>query len=463
MKADPRLTLILRSIEELSDLPLTVSSAGEFYETLLQIFMGALGVSRGALVIRYHRKDGSFVGYVRGLPLPPDIDFPREGLTPQQEQQFRQWGVEFIIPLPYQRQTVALILLGKKMSEEPFSAADRRLVEPLARTTGFILGHFLIFLEMLEKQSTAHTHPLPPLSELKMAQVSKPLKRTLLQLEKLAYTNRPVFLIGPKGAGHRTFGRYLTSISPRAAEPFIVLDVVEISRRFPEFPRQFKRLMAYLRSNYALTRYATVMLENLHRLQRSQLEYLGAFLKGDLDIDKGHSDLDLRFLLALETNYENGRVILKQAGLAALANNHTLELPSLMGRPKDLALVIRMIFRYYAYQLNRQDVVLSREALNFLVVRQWRTNIDELEDLVKRALEALSALERELQPSHFHRAEFLTDTPVISMPTTFKELQLIKNQMIQRAIEICGGRKVAVARLLGISRQTLYKYLPELK
>ncbi len=463
MKADPRLTLILRSIEELSDLPLTVSSAGEFYETLLQIFMGALGVSRGALVIRYHRKAGTFVGYNRGLPLPPEIDFPREGLTPRQEREFRQWGVDCIIPLPYQRQTIALILLGKKMSEEPFSAADRRLVEPLARTTGFILAHFLIFLEMLEKQSPANTHPLPPLSEVKMAQVSKPLKKVLLQLEKLAYTNKPIFLIGPRGAGHRTFGRYLTSISPRAAEPFIVLDSVEISRRFPDLPRQFKRLTAYLRNNYGVTRYATVMLENLHKLQRSQLGHLAAFLKGDLEVDKGHSDLDLRFLLALKTNYDSGRVILKQAGLAALANNHILELPPLMGRPRDLALVIRLIFRYYANQMNRQDVVLSREALNFLVVRQWRADIDELEDLIKRALEALSALERILQPGHFHRAEFLTDAPVISMPTTFRELQQIKNQMIQRAIEICGGRKVAVARLLGISRQTLYKYLPELE
>jgi transcriptional regulator with PAS, ATPase and Fis domain len=142
-------------------------------------------------------------------------------------------------------------------------------------------------------------------------------------------------------------------------------------------------------------------------------------------------------------------------------NAFSIRLPSLRERPVDIpVLAQRFLARYCASNgLPLDGKTLAREALDALIAYPWPGNIRELESTMSRA--ALSAPGRVIRASDI---EFLNlpGTAAATAPSDrLPTLAQVERAHIARVLEATHWNKKEAARLLEISRGTLYRKIVE--
>jgi DNA-binding NtrC family response regulator len=141
-------------------------------------------------------------------------------------------------------------------------------------------------------------------------------------------------------------------------------------------------------------------------------------------------------------------------------NAFAIRLPSLRERPIDIpVLASRFLARYCsANGLPLDAKIFSAEAIVQLQAYPWPGNIRELESTVSRA--ALSAPGRIIRDTD---VEFLHDhaSPEAFAPPRLPTLREAERAHILRALEATSWNKKEAARLLDISRGTLYRKIVE--
>jgi transcriptional regulator with PAS, ATPase and Fis domain len=141
-------------------------------------------------------------------------------------------------------------------------------------------------------------------------------------------------------------------------------------------------------------------------------------------------------------------------------NAFAIRLPSLRERQVDIpVLAQRFLARYCAAQgLPLDSKSFSREALDSLVSYQWPGNIRELESTVSRA--ALSAPGRAIRATDI---EFLHANTGVATPSGDRLPSLAESERahIVRVLEAVQWNKKEAARVLDISRGTLYRKIVE--
>ena len=141
-------------------------------------------------------------------------------------------------------------------------------------------------------------------------------------------------------------------------------------------------------------------------------------------------------------------------------NAFAIRLPSLRERRIDIpVLASRFLARYCASNgLPLDGKTLSPEAIVLLQNYPWPGNIRELESTVSRA--ALSAPGRVIRDSDI---EFLhaNTSPTPEAPPRLPTLREAERAHIMRALEVSGWNKKEAARILEISRGTLYRKIVE--
>jgi two-component system response regulator AtoC len=139
-------------------------------------------------------------------------------------------------------------------------------------------------------------------------------------------------------------------------------------------------------------------------------------------------------------------------------------IPPLRDRPGDVAKLARHFCTALAAANNRRSVDLAPEALQRLAAHRWPGNVRQLQNLIERLIVlsdgpsiTLSDVERELS-----REEAVTDPAGSSRGLSLHlRRQGAERDALQEALIRAAGNRSVAARLLGISRRTLYTKLSE--
>jgi transcriptional regulator with PAS, ATPase and Fis domain len=137
-----------------------------------------------------------------------------------------------------------------------------------------------------------------------------------------------------------------------------------------------------------------------------------------------------------------------------------IHVPPLRERPLDILPLTEHFLSRYARRDGRPDVPLSAEARHLLQSYAWPGNVRELENEIQRAL-AVAAPGSELTPAQFSARLFEVLEPVqavVQPGDSLREtLARVEAWLIRHALETNSGRRATTARLLGITREGLYK------
>jgi transcriptional regulator with GAF, ATPase, and Fis domain len=288
------------------------------------------------------------------------------------------------------------------------------------------------------------------------------LVRALHVLDRVVDADFPLLLVGESGTGKEVVVRAVHAAGPRARAPFVAVNVAAISPALLEselfghvkgaFTGADRERQGLLREAHGGTLFLDEVTEMPPDLQTKLLRFLQDQRVRPVGGDR-ETAVDLRVVAA--TN----RDPLVAVAAGALREDLyyrlavvTVVLPPLRERASD----IPELCRHFLSGIDGAPPELPADVLAAMRHRHWPGNVRQLKNEVQRlcALARGSAMTvRMLSPDEPPGAS--------GVPQPGLELEAVERWAVARALRAAGGNKAQAARLLGISRRTLYSKLGE--
>ena len=297
------------------------------------------------------------------------------------------------------------------------------------------------------------------------------------QARRAAQTDATVLLLGETGTGKELLAHAIHAASARAERPFVGVNLAAVPETLLEAEFFGVAPGAYTGADrkgrdgkFKLADRGTLFLDEagdmplalqaklLRALQDQEVEPLGSnkVIKVDVRVIAATSR-DLKAMVA------GGRF---REDLYYRLNVLPVRLPPLRDRLSDLEALAENLLESIAARTGMPQRELTPSALAALAAHPWPGNIRELRNALEQAamLTDRPRLEAEdfaqVLPAPAARSEPRKTGPLRPLPQLIEELE---RTSIQSALAATGGNKVSAARLLGISRATLYEKLSTLK
>ena len=340
--------------------------------------------------------------------------------------------------------------------EKPLSLA--KLLRPVERA-----------LDSGRRRRQAQRSLIPPL----VAPVGKSrlMQRLREQVQQVAAHDAPVLLVGEIGTGREAFARYLHSLGPRAAGPFVALSCAGLEEA---------TALARLRGSeagggvqagaYDEAQGGTLLLAGIEDLPANVQRALVADLDAGAWTREGGTEripLRLRVVATAQPGIESPSLERVRRDLVAQLAVVTLRVPPL----RDYAEDVPDLLRHYSDRLVDEEGCglrrFSVAAQNRLRNYPWPGNVRELRNLVQRLLIVggpeeigLEEIERELavqQPAD----EPLVKQDLLALPLREAREQFERAYLLQQLM-LCNGRVGQLAKRVGMERTHLYRKLRSL-
>jgi two-component system response regulator AtoC len=279
-----------------------------------------------------------------------------------------------------------------------------------------------------------------------------------------------VLILGPTGSGKEVVARMIHELSRRSVAKFQAVNCAALPDTLFE-----SEIFGYERGAFTgahdrkpgrleLANEGTLFFDEIGDMSLiAQAKVLRVLEERRFERLGGHKSIAVDFRLISATNrpleqfVRDGRF---REDLYYRVNAFAIRLPSLRERLTDIpVLAERFLARYCAAQeLPPDGKLFSREALDLLIAYPWPGNIRELESTVSRA--ALSATGRSIRAQDI---AFLhqSSVPNGDRPAPLPSLAEAERAHIVRVLEATDWNKKEAARVLEISRGTLYRKIAE--
>ena len=143
-------------------------------------------------------------------------------------------------------------------------------------------------------------------------------------------------------------------------------------------------------------------------------------------------------------------------------NVAAIQVPPLRQRPDDLEPLAQHFVEIFNQRLSRTVAGVSPQVLAIFQRYPWPGNIRELANVIERAMVVArgNVILPEHLPPHLFETRPATTVAPNGMPGLPElSLEAAEREQILRALQASGGKRIEAARLLGLSRRTLYRKL----
>ena len=291
--------------------------------------------------------------------------------------------------------------------------------------------------------------------------------RVARTIERVANTSVSVMLLGASGTGKELLAKGLHQASARKQGNFVAINCAAIpenlleSELFGHEKGAFTGAVKTTEGKIEQAHGGTLFLDEvgdiplplqvklLRFLQERQIERIGG---------RKAIDVDTRIVCAthqdLEAMIADGRF---REDLFYRLAEVVVKIPSLAERPGDATLLAKAFLKRFAKEMNPQVTGFAPDALAAIDAWTWPGNVRELENRVKRAAimadgKLVTAADLDLQEAADD------DADVLNLKSARERAD---RKVIRHALARSEGNISNTARLLGISRPTLYDLLKQ--
>ena len=284
-------------------------------------------------------------------------------------------------------------------------------------------------------------------------------------IERVANTGVSVMLLGASGTGKELLARGLHNASDRRDKPFVAINCGAIpenlleSELFGHERGAFTGAVKMTEGKIEIANGGTLFLDEVGDiplpLQVKLLRFLQERVIERIGGRKGIA-VDVRVVCATHRNLN--KMIAEQTfrdDLYYRLAEVTIKIPSLSERTGDSVLLAKHFLHRFAKEMNPSVKGLSTSALTAIDQWDWPGNVRELENRLKRAVI--------MTESKFVTADdldFGEDSDVLLLNLKAAR-ETADRKAIKRAISRTEGNISSAAKLLGISRPTLYDLLKQ--
>ncbi|WP_449246775.1 sigma-54 dependent transcriptional regulator [Desulfarculus baarsii] len=283
-------------------------------------------------------------------------------------------------------------------------------------------------------------------------------------LETLAETDTTVLIGGPSGSGKELAAEALHYLGPRANGPLIKVNCAALaenlleSELFGHARGAFTGAVADKAGRFLLADGGTIMLDEIGDISPAVQLKLLRVLEDKIVERVGEAKprrVDARVVAA--TNQDLAALTAQgrfRQDLYYRLNVVRLNMPSLAQRREDIPLLAEHFLAQFARRTPRPVEGLSPTALEALMRQPWPGNVRQLRHVLEHAY--IFCPGGLIGPEHLPPD---LAAPPVSPATNGPASEA---QRILAALRRAGGNKAKAARLLGLSRNTLYRKLNEL-
>jgi len=289
---------------------------------------------------------------------------------------------------------------------------------------------------------------------------SPKMQQVIEVIKVVARSNATVLITGETGTGKELVAQAIHSQSHRRGKPFVAISCAALpeslleSELFGHEKGSFTGAYAQKKGKFEVANRGTLFLDEIGEMSANiQVHLLRVLEEKEFTRVGGNEPIKVDVRVISATNRDMKQAIASgrfREDLYYRLNVVNIELPPLRERREDIPLLVQHFLKKFAVENQKEIAGFSPEATDFLLRYNWPGNVRELENTIERAvilaqnplIEVADLPQQNLVPAH-----------PISPESSLKQVE--KNHILNVLIET-GGNYTEAARILGISRMTLY-------
>jgi transcriptional regulator with GAF, ATPase, and Fis domain/tetratricopeptide (TPR) repeat protein len=473
------------------------TDADALVESILELALRAVHATRGMILLRDERGDDPAapfgVRFARNLETETladaesysrsIVDAAQAGesllvLDAGRDERFRDvrsvslFGIRSLmcVPLRSRGRIVGTVYLDGREEGRLFTPDDLRFVEAFADHAALALENVRVRARLERRAQELQVAAETRTEYANLLGRSPAMQKVFDLLERVAATDLPVLILGESGTGKELVARAIHFRGPRRRRVFLSENCAALPESLLE-----SELFGHVRGAFTGAERArpglfeqadggTLFLDEVGDMSPAmQARLLRVLEDGEVRRIGAERTVHVRVRVLAATNKDLRREVAAgrfREDLFYRLQVLTLELPALRERGGDIPLLARRFADAFAEERGRPPVRIEDDVLDLLERHRWPGNARELQNTIRRlsvmagggpitvgTVGSDPVLAPVLLPSDRDgKAHSLT-------------LESGEREQIVRALRASGGSRIAAARLLGVSRATLYRKL----
>jgi two-component system response regulator AtoC len=294
---------------------------------------------------------------------------------------------------------------------------------------------------------------------------SSKMQRLIELIKAVGKSNATVLITGESGTGKELVARAIHSQSHRQNKPFVAVSCAALpeslleSELFGHEKGSFTGAYAQKKGKFEFANGGTLFLDEVGEMSANiQVHLLRVLEEKEFTRVGGNEPIRVDVRVISATNKDLRKAIEKQEfreDLYYRLNVINIELPPLRERKEDIPLLAEHFLNKFATENQKEITGFSPEAMELVLGYDWPGNVRELENAIERAVILA-------KDSIITIADLPQENLSLAYSTTpRKNLKEVEKGHIWKIIRETGENYSEAARILGISRMTLYNKAKE--
>lgn len=290
------------------------------------------------------------------------------------------------------------------------------------------------------------------------------------QIKDMATNDYPVHISGETGTGKELVAAAIHNESRRGGNPFVPINCAALpegvleSELFGHVKGAFTGAVKDKKGRFELAHGGTLFLDEVADLPKTvQVKLLRVLQEGTFERVGGEETVSVDVRLISAANRDLKSEVKKGSfrdDLYYRINVVPIHLPLLRERRNDIPLLAEHLLKQGSEE-GQETLGLSKKALAIMIDYPWPGNVRELQSAIRFAL--VKARGKIIQPENLpmELQEWRKSRTSHSFSRKRRPSRKLDPESVKAALTKSGGNKAKAARILGVGRATLYRFLSD--